>query len=302
MKALLHTVLRRYFRSRLTFCLTAAMPVLGIISGLVSFETRNAREMYFQAEFYMYLLLAVMFLLTAGIILTIGSAFSDGIIRLQCIHGNPKAQIALAHIISALLWSAVCGILFLLPVRIFGNAYFAAHLTGRMMQVIPPLLLMFPVFGVLIAVLTLQIRHKAFSSIAGIALLLGLFIGCMRVNFMLDEPKYRTEYATDYNYSEINPEPDVEIKYIYLPNEWYIPKPKRDYLEFAYLCDPMTPISEVGSFLANAADDYRSADQFNKEIRSIHRARRKFLPWFQCFTILALSAVGTCCFKRRNLS
>ena len=302
MKALLHTVLRRYFRSKINILVLIAMPVLGIISGMVAFEVLNTQEMYFHADPYMYLLIAAMFLITAGIVLVIGSAFTDGIIRLQCIHGNPKAQIALAHIISALLWSAVCGILFLLPVRIFGNAYFAAHLTGRMMQVIPPLLMMFPVWSVLIAVLTLNIRHKAISSIVCIALLLGLFIGCMRVNFQLDEPKYRTDFTTEYKYSDPKARADVETKIVYLPNEWYIPKPARNYIEFAYLCDPLTPVPEVGSFLANSADDYQSADQFNKEIRSIHRARRKFLPVFQCFTILALSAAGTWLFRRRNLS
>ena len=73
MKALLHTVLRRYFRSRLTFCLTAAMPVLGIISGMVAFEVLNTQEMYFHAD-PLYLLIAAMFLITAGIVLVIGAA------------------------------------------------------------------------------------------------------------------------------------------------------------------------------------------------------------------------------------
>lgn len=300
MSTLLHTVLRRYFRSKTTMLILIAAPVLGIVCGLISYE-KIQREFSFDGDTFLYLMIAVMFLVTAGIVLTISSAFSDGIIRLQCIHANSKTQIALAQIISAMLWGIVCGVLFLLPFRFFGNDFFTQHQTCKQMQVFPPLLMMFPVWGALTAVMTLTIRQKAVSSIAGIALLLGLLIGSLSLQFRLDEPKYRRDYETEYNYTDTDSEPIVAQTEKLVPNEWYIHKPRRDYLEFAELIDPLTPVGEIGSYLVNSADDYESADQFNKDLRSIHRARRKFLPWFQCFTILALTAAGTAVFRRRNL-
>ena len=300
MKPLLHTVLRRYFRSKFTLLILLAMPLLGGLSGLIVFESRSGKEILFYAEICLYFLIASLFLLTAGIILTIGNDFADGIIRLQCIHANTKTQISLSHIFGAMLWSTLCGTLMMIPFCFFGMDFFALYLTGKVMQVIPPLLMMYTVWGTLTAVLTLSIRNRAFSAIMGIALLLGMLIGSMQLFMRLDEPKYRTEMVYDYTSDDTDGQAQPEEKLV--RNEWYIDKPKRDYLEFAYMTDPITPIAEEFSFLTNVQDNYQSADSFNKEIRSIHRARRKFLPWFQCFELLALTAAGTWLFQRRNLS
>lgn len=299
MTALIRTILRRYFRSKLCLMFLAMSLAAGVISGKFCYQ-QIQKELYFNTEVFIYAFAAVLFLICAGIVMIIGSAFSDGVIRLQCIHGNAKDKIALAHLLGALIWSAVCGILLLSAFCFFSRDWLTKFLTGKMMQLIPPLLMMFPVWGITIAAITLAVRNRAFSAVLGIAALLGLLIWGMNTEFALDEPKYREDYVSNNVYNDDGTH-TLENQKKLVPNEWYIPKPERDYKEFCYLLDPLTPLPEEGWYLANVRDNFTGADQFNKEMQSFHRARRKFLPLFQTVTILILSAVSTAVFKRRNL-
>lgn len=304
MTALLRSVLRRYFRSRLCLAFQMLCLLAGTITGIFVYQFhQNFKTPAFHAEFYLYPVCTVLFLICSGVALMIGGAFADGVIRLQCIHGYSKEKIASAHLIGALIWSFVCGLLIMIPFILSTKLQMMPYLSGKMTQVMLPLLMMFPAWGIAVAAITLLLRNRALSALAGIAVLFGLIFFSMNAEMQLDEPKYRCEVVYNYIYTEEAldaRQPTATEKMI--PNEWYIPKPQRDRTELCYLLDPLTPIAEEGWFLSNATDDFTNADQFNKEMQSFHRARRKFLPLFQCVTLLILSTVTVFCFKRRNLT
>lgn len=303
MKHLMRTVLRHYFRGRLTLLFTLLSLMSGIAIGVFAFPRRiiSGVQTYLHPVFT-YLIAVPMLLTVAGTVLKASGVCADGVVRNQCISGFTKSQIYCCHVLGAGIWGLINGLLTVVPLYFIGQAFFLRCLEGQTLKLLFPMLLGFPLCAVLAAALALSVQQRALSVIFCVAVSFVLYFGGGRTMMLLDEPKYRSTFVWQ----------DNEEKEVLSKNPDYIKPPKRQIVEFLYLLDPIAPALENGwyfsdiseaEYFSNTYEQYlQTLPEHEKEVRRTHSARRRTFIWFQMTMLLIVTAGGTVLYRKRGLS
>lgn len=309
MKNLLRTVLRKYFRGKMTLIFTLLALLSGIAMGFLGCPRRLNSVQTFRMDWYIYLCTFTMLLCIVGAVLTAGGVCADGAVRNQCIAGYTKSQIFCAQVFGASAWGLCNGVLTVLPFYFIGQAFFLRCAEGQAFRLLLPVVLGFPLAALFAAALAMAIHQKALSVVICMAVSIMLYFSGTYYMMRLDEPKYRKEI---YEYND-------EISEVMSKNTEYIDPPARQIIEFANLVSPTAGMMETGWYLLECAEsEYYSipdaenfADHFAKykqqlpeamkEAHRRHDARRKTIIWFQVTLLCSVTAAGTWLYRWRNL-
>ena len=191
--------------------LTAAL-LSGIAAGFFGRMPAGEGTFVFRPDIFIYTLPLLLLLMAVTLVLGIGQEQSSGTIRNKMIAGYTKLSVVGAWVTVTLCFSLLTGLLYLIPVYLLGGG--ALQLIGgkALLRMMLTVLLLFPVIGVLSALMSLLFRRQVFAAAGILGLTALCFVTALIVRGKLEEPEYTETETKLINYIPVEPDEHITVE------------------------------------------------------------------------------------------